>query len=231
MPCKSGSYQSAEGQTFCIRCPPHLITTYEGAHKFADCIENCLAGNYYDYNHRRCESCDVGFYQPSRGRTSCFPCPAGTNTLNRGSKSASDCTLTCDDGEEFGPDGHCVRCSKGSYKAAGEMSACVSCPLGFSTPSDGAKDVSECTLLYCPPGKYATASVCQPCGIGFYQNLYNSSYCKPCPQGMTTSKIGASSVEHCYGKFKLHMSMFLHNRVQYVCAWITVLHASRFADA
>ncbi|VDP42460.1 unnamed protein product [Soboliphyme baturini] len=82
----------------------------------------------------------------------------------------------CDDGEEFGPDGHCVRCSKGSYKAAGEMSASVSCPLGFSTPSDGAKDVSECTLLYCPPGKYATASVCQPCGIGFYQNLYNSSY-------------------------------------------------------
>lgn len=52
----------------------------------------------------------------------------------------------------------------------------------------------------CPPGYYASNSVCLKCGNGTYNDEYYSTSCKPCPSETNSQTIGARSSKDCYSK-------------------------------
>uniref|UniRef100_A0A0L8HAI7 Tyrosine-protein kinase ephrin type A/B receptor-like domain-containing protein n=4 Tax=Octopus bimaculoides TaxID=37653 RepID=A0A0L8HAI7_OCTBM len=50
----------------------------------------------------------------------------------------------------------------------------------------------------CKPGSFRrTATVCEPCAIGTFQNKWEKTFCKPCPVGKTTLAAGAKNQRHC----------------------------------
>ena len=56
----------------------------------------------------------------------------------------------------------------------------------------------------CPPGTYVDGENCIPCDLGFYQNEWRKSECKPCGENRNTSRQGAESIDECQGMTKFY---------------------------
>lgn len=93
VPCPIGTYGDIEGALQCTQCPDinghSAITQVVGSMRRTDCKETCQAGYYFERAAARCQACGYGFYQPSEGAFSCFPCPVymTTHTVNATFKS------------------------------------------------------------------------------------------------------------------------------------------------
>ncbi|KAJ8316301.1 hypothetical protein KUTeg_006315 [Tegillarca granosa] len=57
-------------------------------------IASCGAGRYYSSSSLGCQDCQIGYYQPARGKFSCIACDPGLTTYNTGSTLKSKCIPT-----------------------------------------------------------------------------------------------------------------------------------------
>ncbi|XP_041371292.1 uncharacterized protein LOC121384779 [Gigantopelta aegis] len=78
MPCPKGKYQTIEGQTSCIACPPGTSTLGNGTKTLARCMDACKPHEYSSTGLQPCFRCPGGTIQPREGSTFCHLCPLGT---------------------------------------------------------------------------------------------------------------------------------------------------------
>ncbi|XP_031554183.1 sushi, von Willebrand factor type A, EGF and pentraxin domain-containing protein 1-like [Actinia tenebrosa] len=114
-------------------------------------------------------------------RSICVECPIGTHYSN----NTQSCNL----------------CEVGNYQDNIGQTSCKPCPPGKLSIEQGATNVTQCYDA-CKPGEYAHvttggAVTCLACPIGSYQPKALSKSCLKCPQGKTTSRVGASALEDC----------------------------------
>uniref|UniRef100_A0A914UJI5 Uncharacterized protein n=1 Tax=Plectus sambesii TaxID=2011161 RepID=A0A914UJI5_9BILA len=213
--CPLNSYQNQPNQTACIPCPNGKLTATTGTQGESDCFPKCNPGEKYSFAKGQCVVCDMGTYQPQPGSISCIPCPDGMSTPGNKSTNRTDCEYPCSPGQQLTVGDYCQDCDRGTYKVWRNQTACVSCPIGFTTLAVGAKLKSQCNVLNCPPGTYIKAGLntpvnvengyamyCPLCAIGFYQEASNQTMCQACNQGDVTSALGSTGVKDCTpGKF------------------------------
>ena len=51
----------------------------------------CLPGTFSESGLEACETCPLGYYQSAYAQTECQPCPSGTSTWRRGTRTAAEC--------------------------------------------------------------------------------------------------------------------------------------------
>ena len=56
---------------------------------------------------------------------------------------------------------------------------------------------SSCTAVECSAGTYGDGVVCVKCPFGLYQDQYQQTSCKACPDGFTTKGTGSKSSQEC----------------------------------
>ncbi|KAK7506491.1 hypothetical protein BaRGS_00001966, partial [Batillaria attramentaria] len=197
--CPAGKYSTGYAALSCTSCPAGETTPSIGSVRQADCATICQPGEYYNSVTGVCELCGIGFYQDESGQFKCNPCDRGYITVNNGSQSGSSCAEGCDSGYELLVNGTCVPCAEGTYREFGTNQLCVPCPAGFTTPSIASTSVSNCSVLECPAGSRANASMtgCELCPVGEYQPLPNQLQCEACPDGNTTTQTGSTAFSDC----------------------------------
>ena len=107
----------------------------------------------------------------------------------------------------------CVACAEGKYAGVANQATCSPCPSGRTTNGTGASNASQCVCVsgmvptgassdprcICPPGhtKRASGGGCDTCGLGQYGAAADASSCTACPEGTTTTDLGATEEEAC----------------------------------
>ncbi|KAK2167565.1 hypothetical protein LSH36_26g06001 [Paralvinella palmiformis] len=158
---------------------------------------DCSLGWYYDWSRQQCIICPRGYYQNNINRMNCIPCPNGLTTEQSGAVDKGQCVDTCPLGQELGVSEECIFCPKGTYRDI-DMTACTTCPYGYTTERDGSPAVDYCTLVECPSGSYLTnTSGCSFCPLGTYQPNKGTAKCIACPPSKTTERRGAVLLTQC----------------------------------
>lgn len=202
--CDPGKYSAEQNSTACLNCPAGTYSQYFGGTGFDSCVR-----------------CDISSYAPAQagGATACTSCDTGKFTGFLGGKHASDCAITCADGQFLSGNKSCVSCEPGTFSLAGQM--CHDCSPGTYSSQSGA---SIC--LQCAPETYAfyigatacitiqilieqfsTSLICPNCtNMGaYYLRCPNGTYatdlaatvCSNCSAGTFASSIGSSSCNLC----------------------------------
>ena len=153
----SGKYQSSEGQSSCIDCPPGYSCPVNSMDKVV-----CDPGYVSEAKAAVCDPCPGGKYQPNSGQSECLECEAGYE-CPPGSIDQNICVA-------------------GTYSELGAAS-CAQCDAGRST--NGRTAQSECTL--CPPGfsteRFTGSATCTICEGNFYNEEAGAPECTPCAGG------------------------------------------------
>ncbi|WAQ95237.1 SCUB1-like protein [Mya arenaria] len=198
--CDYGHYQNGIAQTECIPCGNDKWTNFRGARDENDCIITCEAGTYYDVDEEQCMDCKRHYFQNMTGQDYCFPCPLGYKTVGNRSTSIAACTEDCLPGYVRNPQNltECVRCNRGTFRST--QDDCVPCTDGKYTLEDTiAMDSSNCDMDICDFGEFwnVSASNCQKCDFGYYQNEMYELQCKMCASDYSTRDMGAQNDSFC----------------------------------
>ena len=167
----------------CRQCPPGT-TSHQGSRSCQEgfkmvphsipCKSQCPPGKgIQDTSH--CQWCPKNTYQVTSHAdgSKCVKCQNDTLTPFPGARNETQCFRPCSKGTFLDPDASkCITCLKGTFQEAAShvFMACKSCRLGHFS---------------------ATPSQCEPCPIGHYQDKHRQTSCKKCPEGKTTSAVGA----------------------------------------
>lgn len=138
--------------------------------------------------------CAVG-HMPNQNRSSCEPCPRGTNAPQLGSWE-------------------CEPCNRGTFAPEPAAATCSFCPPGQHQPNSGASSCHDCPegtvsdpealwqCLPCPVGTFSSQrgqSECSRCAIGAYSDNAGATECSSCEgERMTTAYMAAESQESCH---------------------------------
>lgn len=107
----------------------------------------------------------------------------------------------CGPGQELDTSGSsCTPCPVGTYKTFQNESACIRCPMDYTTAGTGSTSSRNCSVLYCSPGKFKTGDHCAACPVGTYQENENQSECKKCSDTRVTQYPGSDSPRDCKSK-------------------------------
>jgi len=204
-PCPIGQFRDADLTTTCQLCPTGVITQAIASTSQSDCnIPACLEGSFYQAATNSCVSCRVGDFQDEKYQTSCKSCGdrARYSTLTTGATSRTDCFYYCPSGFEVETEGTCNLCDIGTYKdnRQGLQGLCTACPPDYRTPTRGATTVLNCTIYKCPVGYAANAgnTGCEPCAVGYYQDVEYSEDCRKCePDSYSTRDTASTSPADC----------------------------------
>ncbi|CAD5118429.1 DgyrCDS7137 [Dimorphilus gyrociliatus] len=199
-PCPIGEYQDDLAQTTCKPCPTGT-TELAGTSSVNDCHEKCSSGRMFDKTTSQCVECPIGFYQNEEGSFFCKPCDSMKTTLAKESNNVNQCIDVCPDGEEMIPGTatrDCRNCTYGFYRKAGIEESCTKCPIGKTTPELRSVTESQCTLIYCLMGQQPkSATECEDCPKGSYQDKEGWPKCKTCPDDKGTIAEGSTKESQC----------------------------------
>ena len=134
---------------------------------------DCGAGKYSDApSLTSCKDCEAGEYQPIAGKSACFPCIPGKFNDELGQLK-------------------CKVCSKNTNSESSTATECNICRLGKTSEPGSAR------CQACGAGTYGKG--CKPCELGYARSSTDTdtTQCKICGLGETTSSIGAASCEKC----------------------------------
>ncbi|KAI8509313.1 hypothetical protein Bbelb_131610 [Branchiostoma belcheri] len=138
--CPVGTYQDLEAQLQCDMCPRKTSTARQGSKTVKDCKAKCKPGSFSPDGLEQCETCQVGYYQPEEGSSSCLSCTGNYTTARRGTRTQKDCGVLCQPGyvSATGLE-ECYPCPEGYYQERPGMSVCNACYKGGFRPGRGAK--------------------------------------------------------------------------------------------
>ena len=208
LPCIPGTFQNISGQPSCDKCPENTKSEQANSTKCDSCgdgeksvkgsatCSDCDAGEAGIGEKGACFSCPEGFYRTSGMATkACSDCPIGFSQNDPGQVSC----IPCSPGE-FNDVAGAVRCKEclntTYFGGKGRNTTCMDCPTGWSSEDGSAK------CQACGAGTFGVG--CQHCPLGFARTGTDSdtTQCKQCKLGETTSIKGATTCEICdTGKF------------------------------
>ncbi|XP_071115594.1 sushi, von Willebrand factor type A, EGF and pentraxin domain-containing protein 1-like [Haliotis cracherodii] len=105
----------------------------------------CPKGTMFNSTTSSCDPCSKGTYQNEDHSFTCKTCPSGTSTLDKGSRSSTDCKVQCLAGRAS-PNGiePCVVCPHGEYQPSAGARHCLPCPRGTMTTITGSTHREAC---------------------------------------------------------------------------------------
>ena len=180
----------------CKPCPPGTYQPFESSIPYPNRCEKCPAGTFNPHFGAvavaLCRPCYPGTATNTPGSTSCTPCPSGTV----GKRGAKQC-LACGPGSQYSDFNYkkqdnpsvCERCRKNYFSTGVANLECKQCPIGFTTPDEGAVSSDACML--CPAGKDTRpgGKGCEKCSSGKFKPTSAPGSCLSCPPGFI-SKLG-----------------------------------------
>ncbi|GFS23418.1 signal peptide, CUB and EGF-like domain-containing protein 3 [Elysia marginata] len=215
VPCVVGTYKSDRGNQQCTPCTNDVTTDSIGSKQKSDCYLKLCGKGQYRNSSNICQDCSPGFYQNETGQTTCRKCPDGYTSLQPKSIEASSCRIVCPSGfYRNDTTNECVGCERGSYQSNTGATNCLSCGGNFTTTAENSTSPNDC-YIQCPIGYYrANSRTCNPCGIGQYQDIPDSTSCKTCGtiQGFEGVTVGQASTKRtdclpkCGKGFKLNLA-------------------------
>ncbi|XP_071107671.1 uncharacterized protein [Haliotis cracherodii] len=143
IPCPLGTFLPTAGTTTqCRLCPTGRTTTMTGATQEANCdLVDCQPG-YFRKENQGCQACGKGFYQPSRGQTSCIKCDVNTTTFISVTNATdkAQCIADCAEGTGYNRlTKACDSCPIGQIRKPNISDYCYFCPTGQTTAFAGSK--------------------------------------------------------------------------------------------
>jgi len=203
--CATGTYQSLNGQSFCINCTAGSYASMPGSTACVDCEKgkfsalpvaptsatcaSCSSGSYSSLPaSTNCTLCSVGAYQVAVGASECFLCDSGTQQSNPGSPTC----FICQAGFYSTGSGStaCINCLVGTFQASPQKSSCSNCSAGTY---QNVSNASSC--LVCLRGSFSNpngATTCQLCTAGSIQPSSNKTSCTQCAKGLYQPAAGAT---------------------------------------
>ncbi|VDM39849.1 unnamed protein product [Toxocara canis] len=192
VPCPENTYKNTEGNGPCEKCEEGKVTGTTGAIMASDCYNNCTPGTYYYRPTASCKRCELGTFQPEYGTIQCLACSPGSSTSGIGASSEAECNVTCGAGFYMGVNEKCVACPQGTYRPHDrQIIQCISCNIGFTTPTINSSHSRDCSVMNCPAGTFINdnvtgpisqdstrlSQICLQCPIGYYQGAPSMRYC------------------------------------------------------
>jgi len=173
-----------ERSTTTGRCAPCGAGNFTNDYTSFTC-QQCPYGHYQNETAASsCKLCEAGTYSAMYGASQCTNCSAGTFLPFKGSFSSQYC-INCPKGSISREGSHaCVLCGKGEYQNMAAQSSCNKCGAGTFNDKEGATDLTAC--IPCPPGKFSMSEgseTCSPCPAGNYSKLPGASKCDACGLG------------------------------------------------
>ncbi|XP_048248757.1 sushi, von Willebrand factor type A, EGF and pentraxin domain-containing protein 1-like isoform X2 [Haliotis rufescens] len=143
IPCPLGTFLPTAGTTTqCRLCPTGRTTTLTGATQEANCdLVDCQPG-YFRKENQGCQTCGKGFYQPTRGQTSCIKCDVNTTTFLSVTNATdkAQCIADCAEGTGYNRlTKACDSCPIGQIRKPNISDYCYFCPTGQTTAFAGSK--------------------------------------------------------------------------------------------
>lgn len=217
--CDPGSYKEVLGNSTCDACPPHSTSPLQSSSQ-QDCV--CLAGYEEDIGGL-CTACQLGMYKPEDGEGSCievpnnsmhtvptatgFVCNAGFYHYYGDEVDEWAMSLIADLAGGQGvispvvsPDGSCIPCQSGYYKASPGYGLCLPCPLySSSEPFGGQRGLypPAADRCLCDPGYTLELSQCVMCGAGYVKPLPGDFACNACRDPHAVSQEGSMDPADC----------------------------------
>uniref|UniRef100_A0ABM0MZ98 Uncharacterized protein LOC100378937 n=1 Tax=Saccoglossus kowalevskii TaxID=10224 RepID=A0ABM0MZ98_SACKO len=111
----------------------------------------------------------------------------------------NDACVQCPSGEYHDIDSDtCLPCEMGYYQPDEGQTECYKCPDNDITHGRRSIDVSQC-VARCTAGHYydSSASQCEPCKRGYWQDKEGKFVCNTCTKGMLTDEEGATNASQC----------------------------------
>ena len=181
--CPKGHW-CGDGATTPQECPAGYSLNTMGATSATDCT-TCAAGTFHpDSGSAECIKCVIGSYQDQRGQTACKDCDAGTAQPVEGATEISACE----------------KCHAGKYQPVKGRGFCVECGDGFYAPLEGNTECAKCDAGTKGNGARGAASAeiaCTACTAGTFNPTPSHSSCTACPDGKTSTTVGATSEATC----------------------------------
>ena len=208
----AGEYQNTSGQSSCNTCLVNTMSKHTNSTNCVDCplgrfsgtgaasCSGCAAGTIINSTTEECVGCTKGQYRGSTDNDDeCLDCPIG---FSQNEARQASCTK-CSPGEFNDVAGavQCKQCLNSTYyDEKGRNTSCIDCPIGWSSEDGSAKCVA------CGAGTFGEG--CKKCPIGYARNGtdLDTTKCRQCELGETTSILGATTCEKCdlgtYGNSK-----------------------------
>ncbi|XP_078575446.1 sushi, von Willebrand factor type A, EGF and pentraxin domain-containing protein 1-like isoform X3 [Branchiostoma floridae x Branchiostoma japonicum] len=194
--CPVGTYQDLEAQLQCDICPSKTSTATQGSKTVKDCKAKCKPGSFSPDGLEQCETCQVGYYQPEEGSSSCLSCDGNHTTARRGTRTSKDCGVLCQPGyvSATGLE-ECYPCPEGYYQERPGMSVCNACYKGGVRPGKGAKKGAASIFECLGRAAYVDVNVTQ---FELAADLtFNDCFSDPCENGGDCRSISAGYVCDC----------------------------------
>lgn len=225
--CPIGTYRDAEGGTVlsdCFECPEGLYCATLGLDSPASnlctagyyCPNNqtsgsptsykCPAGSYCPTNSKIAKKCEVGYYQPNEGQSSCLNCPAGSYCDGTDTSTYIACIVGyyCPLNTRYSTEYPCPEGTYNDLTSKTQSSDCKACPAGYYCDQKGLTIYSKKIMA----GYYSTATgqvVANPPNVsGVKGECETGHYCPEgtsspvaCPAGTYNNARGATSSSDC----------------------------------
>ncbi|KAL3877077.1 hypothetical protein ACJMK2_034832 [Sinanodonta woodiana] len=201
--CEIGTYQPETSQTSCISCgsPENWVTNRIGSTSINDCSFFCPSG-YHKVGINSCEPCPIGTFKDNAIDRfgSCQNCPPDSTTNGTRTTSIVLCNIYfCSPGTFWNLNQlRCQPCERGTYQPNSGLTSCIPCESSKTTNTTGAIYPSQC-IFFCPRGYSHNSStdMCDPCPVGYYQDVVDQMFCKTCGFAHTTLYQASTSINNC----------------------------------
>ena len=199
--CPMGKYQDEVNKDSCKDCASGTTTLEMSSKTISDCVKVCGLGKFL--NDSNCFDCPKNTYQDMKEHrdTECNPCGPNKITNATGQSDVSSCFVSCEEGWFLDKSvSQCKKCPVGQYQDQSGQDHCIQCPDGKSTASEGQKNMSSCTIVFCGKGQYLNDSNCFDCPKNTYQDMkeHRDTECNPCGPNKITNATGQSDVSSCF---------------------------------
>ncbi len=190
--CPVNTYQAQSNftGTSCTKCPDGTTSTVE-----ATALTGCKAGAGYCLNTstEEVDLCQQDYYCQAGSVCPGKSCPTN-KTSNQGATNVDGCYAKAG---YYGADGEgdALACEVDHYCPLRSTTG-QPCPTNKTTSGTGADDVSDCLAN---PGYSGTPdnTPATACVKGTYKDTKENSYCKTCPDNMTTEQTASTSDTQC----------------------------------
>ena len=166
----------------------------------------CPAGSACPAGSLIAKKCDVGYYQPSTGQTSCLNCPAGSYCDGTDSSTTAACPIGyyCPLNTRYSTEFPWPEGTYNDVTSLTQQSSWKNCPAGYYWDQKGQSSYSKQILA----GYYSTATnqiVANPSDSAGVKGLWDAGYYCPtgsssltqCPVGTYNDARGSTSLSNC----------------------------------
>jgi len=211
-PCPLGYYQPYSGQSECIEADSGFYVDDNGSLEQIPCIggtynpnngsissDSCIdsiPGHYSKDGYSIYIPCELGFYQPNSGQSSCIESEPGFYVENNGSIDQIPC-IEGTYNPNFGADSqdYCVQSNPGYHVPSPGSANQIPCIKGTYQPNFGESNCIPASLGYYVPVEGSISQIAAD--LDYYVDYTGSFTTSQCPEFYLTLETGSKTIDEC----------------------------------